>query len=1048
MSRRQLKSLLWNSISTISSSSRNPSQSFASSVKLYHQHLNLCRQCLFPIFARFLCTSSPDNLDGLVDPRDGSTPESSEVESISAEEFAFLRDSVLDSSAGCRPSTPKFEPDKCSNDAVLISNAIRNNNDSFGDTTQIFLRKFRDNLNETLVVEVLNNLKNPELGVKFFIWAGRQIGYSHTGSVYNAFLELLECGSNDRVPEHFLREIKGDDKEVLGKLLNVLIRKCCRNGLWNVALEELGRLKDFGYKPTQATYNALVQVFLRADRLDTAHLVHGEMLELGFKMDEYTLGFFCHALCKAGRWKEGLTLIEKEEFVPNTVLYTKMISGLCEASLFEEAMDFLNRMRCNSCIPNVVTYRIFLCGCLRKKQLGRCKRILSMMITEGCYPSPRIFNSLVHAYCRSEDYSYAYKLLKKMVRCGCQPGYVVYNILIGGICGNEKLPSLDMLDMAEKAYGEMLNAGVVLNKVNVSNFVRCLCGHGKFDKAYKVINEMMSKGFVPDTSTYSKVIGLLCNASKVEQAFLLFEEMKQNGVVPDVYTYTILIDSFSKAGLIEQARSWFNEMVGNGCAPNVVTYTALIHAYLKARKVPDANKLFEMMLTEGCIPNAVTYSALIDGHCKAGETEKACLIYARMRGNVEVPDVDMYFKIDDQSLKEPNVYTYGALVDGLCKAHKVKEARDLLDAMLVEGCEPNHIVYDALIDGFCKSGKLDEAQKVFAIMSEQGYSPNVYTYSSLIDRLFKDKRLDLALKVLSKMLENSCSPNVVIYTEMIDGLCKVGKTDEAYKLMIMMEEKGCYPNVVTYTAMIDGLGKAGKIDKCLELFKEMSSKGCAPNFITYKVLINHCCATGLLDEAHKLLDEMKQTYWPKHLAGYRKVIEGYNREFIASLGLLNEIGEYDSLPIIHIYGVLVDNFVKAGRLEMALELHEEISSSSPFTSVNKNMYTLLIESLSHANKADKALQMFAEMIRLGGYPELSTFFHLIKGLIKINRWDEALQLSDSVCQMVCLSNSILFLTTVHYTINLFFCMKYITYQILVLTPLIFYMKFVFLTPFP
>ena len=57
------------------------------------------------------------------------------------------------------------------------------------------------------------------------------------------------------------------------------------------------------------------------------------------------------------------------------------------------------------------------------------------------------------------------------------------------------------------------------------------------------------------------------------------------------------------------------------------------------------------------------------------------------------------------------------MVDGLCKAHKVKDARNLLDAMSVEGCEPNHIVYDALIDGFCKARKLDDAQEVFAKMS-------------------------------------------------------------------------------------------------------------------------------------------------------------------------------------------------------------------------------------------------------------------------------------------------------------------------------------------
>ena len=984
-----------------SSISTNPTPPFPS-FKIYHSTYRIFHHKRFST-TRFFTTSLPDSLEGLVDPEDPLALQVSQVESFSVEEFALLRDSLNSGTADSGGSLDgKTGSGKFSSEALSISVAIRDYNDGFGCNTQKFLRQYRDKLSESLVVEVLNLLQNPLLGVKFFIWAGRQIGYSHTAPVYNALLEMLQCcDSNHRIPEDFLREIRSDDREVLGKLLNVLIRKCCQNGRWNVAIEELGRLKNYGYRPTRTTYSALIQVFTKADRLDTAQLVHREMSDSGFRMDEFTLGCFAHALCKDGKWREALSLIEKEEFVPNTILYTKMISGLCEASLFEEAMDFLNRMRSSSCIPNVVTYRILLCGCLRKRMLGRCKRILNMMIAEGCYPSPKIFNSLVHAYCRSEDYSYGYKLLKKMVKCGCQPGYVVYNILIGGICGKEELPSSDLLDLAEKAYSEMLDAGVLLNKVNVSNFARCLCGARKFEKAYNIISEMMSMGFVPDTSTYSKVIGFLCNSSRMEKAFSLFEEMKRNSVVPDVYTYTIIIDSFCKVGLLQQAHNLFDEMLVSGCSPNVVTYTALIHAYLKVRKMSNANELFQMMLKEGCAPNIVTYTALIDGHCKAGEIEKACLIYERMTGDMETPDLDIYFGNGDCNSKEPNVFTYGALVDGLCKAHKVKEARDLLDAMSSGGCEPNHIVYDALIDGFCKAGKLEEAQNVFSNMSERGYIPTIYTYGSLIDRLFEDKRLDLVLKVLSKMLESSCAPNVVIYTEMIDGLCKVGKLDEAYKLMLMMEEKKCYPNVVTYTAMIDGFGKAGKIDKCLDLLKEMSSKGCAPNFITYKVLINHCCALGRLDEAHKLLDEMKQTYWPKHMASYQKVIEGYSREFLASLGILNEMGENDSVPMLPVYSILIDNFMKAGKLEVALELFEEVSSSTPFTPLSKNIYSSLIECLSNTSKVGKGFELFADMLKRGGVPELGTLVHLIKGLTKLNRWDEALQLSDSIRQMVC-----------------------------------------------
>lgn len=926
-----------------------------------------------------------------------NAPQHSPAHSLSSKDLAFLEASTSDAKAEA------FEAGKCSTDALSIINTVKSYNDGFGEESQKFLRKFRSKLDENLMVDVLSNVQNPDLGVKLFMWAGRQIGYSHTLAVYDALLGLLGGGREERVDDRFLLEIKRDDAEVLGRLLNVLIRKCCRSGMWNLALEELGRLKDLGFKPSRATYNALVRVFLEAGKLDTAILLHREMLNLGFNLEMHVLGCFVHFLCKIGRWRDALSLIETEEIRPDTLLYTKMITGLCEGSHFEEAMEFLHRMRVDSCFPNVVTYRILLCGCLNKGKLGRCKRILSMMIAEGCYPSPKIFCSLVHAYCKTGDHSYAYKLFKKMVDCGCKPGYVVYNILIGSICGNDNSPSPDMLELAEKAYCEMLDARIALNRVNVSNFARCLCGAGKFEKAYNIIREMMGNGFVPEPGTYNKVIGFFCDASKVDKALSLFREMKKNGVVPNVYTYSIMIDRFCKAGLIQQARCWFEEMRREGCAPNVVTYTAIIHAYLKVRKISDANEIFEMMLTQGCHPNVVTFTALIDGYCKAGDIEKASAIYEKMRGNLNVSDVDMYFRISGDSDNEPNVFTYGALVNGLCKVHRVKDAQNLLATMKAAGCEANHTVYDALIDGFCKVGKLDEAQEVFAKMSEHGYAPNVYTYSSLIDRLFKDQHLDLALKVLAKMLESSCMPNVVTYTEMVDGLCKVGKTTEAYKLMLMMEEKGCKPNVVTYTAMIDGFGKCGEVDKSLELFQEMIKKGCAPNYITYRVLINHLCGVGRLDEAYQLLEEMKQTHWPTHLSNYQKVVEGFSRDFITSLQLVDEMGNNDSAPLIPVYKVLIGSFQKAGRLDTALQLHREFSSLSPSSSTHKNSCSSLIESLSASGRIDEAFKLYADTIGKGDIPDFSVIVNLIKGLLKVNRWDDALLLSESLCHMVCCS---------------------------------------------
>ncbi|MEI4867095.1 hypothetical protein, partial [Klebsiella pneumoniae] len=80
-------------------------------------------------------------------------------------------------------------------------------------------------MNESLVIQVLKGLCKSELRVKFFVWAGRQIGYKHSAAVYYVLVDLLEDkGNDDRVPDEFLREIKDDDAEVLGKLLNVIVR--------------------------------------------------------------------------------------------------------------------------------------------------------------------------------------------------------------------------------------------------------------------------------------------------------------------------------------------------------------------------------------------------------------------------------------------------------------------------------------------------------------------------------------------------------------------------------------------------------------------------------------------------------------------------------------------------------------------------------------------------------------------------------------------------------------------------------------------------------
>ncbi|GAB2236140.1 hypothetical protein Droror1_Dr00027879 [Drosera rotundifolia] len=140
-------------------------------------------------------------------------------------------------------------------------------------------------------------------------------------------------------------------------------------------------------------------------------------------------------------------------------------------------------------------------------------------------------------------------------------------------------------------------------------------------------------------------------------------------------------------------------------------------------------------------------------------------------------------------------------------------------------------------------------------------------------------------------------------------------------------------------------------------------------------------------------------YWPLHATSYQKVIDGFSKEFLISNGLLDAIGEKDSVSLTPAYSILIGSLTKAGRLETALQLYREIAYSSQ-KCVAGNTCSLLIKSLCLASKVEKGFDIFTDNLKRGGTFELDVFFHLILGLTKLGRWDEALELSHSICYMV------------------------------------------------
>ena len=92
--------------------------------------------------------------------------------------------------------------------------------------------------------------------------------------------------------------------------------------------------------------------------------------------------------------------------------------------------------------------------------------------------------------------------------------------------------------------------------------------------------------------------------------------------------------------------------------------------------------------------------------------------------------------------------------------------------MVKQECSPNVYTYSALIYGLCREGRLEEAEMLIGKMKEKGLNPNQVTYTSLIDVNIKLGRMDHAFDLLSKMFDEGFQPSYRNYCVLMSGICR------------------------------------------------------------------------------------------------------------------------------------------------------------------------------------------------------------------------------------------------------------------------------------
>ncbi|KAM1423168.1 hypothetical protein ACFX2I_005220 [Malus domestica] len=258
-----------------------------------------------------------------------------------------------------------------------------------------------------------------------------------------------------------------------------------------------------------------------------------------------------------------------------------------------------------------------------------------------------------------------------------------------------------MPDHAVRTFERCHELGIPRN-VKTLNALLLAC---IFSRNYKEVNRVFLEfpkiyGIQPDLETYNYVIKAFSEAGTTSSAYSVLAEMERKNVKPDANTFGHLLTGFYTEMKFQDVGKVTNLMDKHGFQPGLSTYNIRIKSLCKLRRSSEAKALLDGMLSRGMKPNAVTFCHLIHGFCKEGNLDEAKNMFKNMVNRGFMPDANCYFtlvyflskggefesalRFAKESIEKnwvPNFGTMKLLVDGLVKASKVAEAREVIGQM-------------------------------------------------------------------------------------------------------------------------------------------------------------------------------------------------------------------------------------------------------------------------------------------------------------------------------------------------------------------------------
>lgn len=310
---------------------------------------------------------------------------------------------------------------------------------------------------------------------------------------------------------------------------------------------------------------------------------------------------------------------------------------------------------------------------------------------------------------------------------------------------------------------------------------------------------------------------------------------------------------------------------------------------------------------------------------------------------------------------------FNVALKSLRAARRWAECERLALDMVASGVPLDNITYSTLITAARRCRQFAKAVEWFERMYSPGGGgvlPDEVTYSAVLDVYAQLRMKEEVLALFDRARGSGWKPDHVAFAVLAKMFGEAGDYDGIQFVFREMREVGIKPNIFVYNALLEALGKTGKPGLARSLFEEMTAEGVEPNARTLTAVAKIYGRARWGRDALQLWEQMRQKKIPA-----------------------------DSI----LCNTLLSMCADVGLVAEAEQLFEEMKDPelSDVPKPDKWSYTAMINIYGSIKDADRALQLFAEMLAEGIEPNIMSYTIVIQCLGKTNRIQDAAEVLEA-----------------------------------------------------